>query len=190
MADSIAGGRSSGVGCDLDRERRAGGERGERGLEAAVGEHRRVDPAGELAQLGERFVELGARAGEHLGGALGIGDRAVAGEPQAQPDRDQALLGAVVEVALEAAAFGEARLHDARARGAQVFDTRAQLGVRRWFSRARATAAPAPCTRSRPSSSAESWTIAATCWPSWSISVALRPEPGAGRSTSAPSTST
>ena len=49
-------------GVELDRERRARGERLERRREPAVGEHGRVDPAGELAQLLEREGELGARA--------------------------------------------------------------------------------------------------------------------------------
>ena len=50
---------------DVDRDRRAGRERVEGRAEAAVGEHRRVQAAGDLAQLGERLVELGARVGEH-----------------------------------------------------------------------------------------------------------------------------
>ena len=49
---------------DLDRERRARDERLDRGREAAVGEHGRVDAARELAQLVECGCELLARAAD------------------------------------------------------------------------------------------------------------------------------
>ena len=41
-----------------DRERRARDERRERRVEPAVGEDRRVEPAREVAQLGDRALEL------------------------------------------------------------------------------------------------------------------------------------
>ena len=48
---------------------------------------------------------------------------------QVERQRDQPLLRAVVQVALEPAARGVAGLDDARARGAQLLDAGAQLGV-------------------------------------------------------------
>ena len=50
-------------------------------------------------------------------------------ELEREPDPEQALLGAVVEVALEPAAFGVAGLDDARARGAHLGELGAQLGL-------------------------------------------------------------
>jgi hypothetical protein len=48
-------------GDDLDGHRDALGERGERRAEPVIGENRRVDPTGELAQLAHRAVEVGHR---------------------------------------------------------------------------------------------------------------------------------
>ncbi len=71
---------------------------------------------GELAQLVERGCGLVAggvqRAGELL---VAVGGRAGAREPQVVGEGEQPLLGAVVEVALEPATLGVARLDDPRA---------------------------------------------------------------------------
>ncbi len=56
----------AGRGLQLHGDRRAMGERLERGVEAAVAEHGRVDAARQLAQLLERRVELGRRRYEQL----------------------------------------------------------------------------------------------------------------------------
>ena len=61
----VPGRRSLGVGLARHRHGRAGGERLQRRLEAAVGEDGRVDAAGQLAQLGEARVELVDRLAEH-----------------------------------------------------------------------------------------------------------------------------
>ena len=122
-------GRRSVADGQLDRHRRAPRERGERGGESFLGEDRRVDAAGERAQLGERVDGLGVRLGEELveGGAA-VGEPA-AGELEREPDPEQALLGAVVEVALEAAPLGVAGFDDARAGGAHLGELGAQLGL-------------------------------------------------------------
>ena len=74
-----------------------------------------MDAAGELAQLVQRCGELVARLGREL---LALGrvaaDRAL-GSTQLQRDGDEALLRAVVEVALEPPALGVAGLDDPRA---------------------------------------------------------------------------
>jgi hypothetical protein len=62
-----------------------------------------MDPAGELAQLGQALLELLDRGVEQLR-RLCVGLRRRAGEPERQRERDEMLLGAVVEVALDPAA--------------------------------------------------------------------------------------
>ena len=52
-----------------------------------------------------------------------------AGELEREPDPEQVLLGAVVEVALEPAALGVAGLDDAGAGGAHLGELGAQLGL-------------------------------------------------------------
>ena len=54
----LAGSRSEPWRSDRDRHRRAGHERLQRRLEALLGQHRRVDAAGQLAQLGEAGLQL------------------------------------------------------------------------------------------------------------------------------------
>ena len=95
---------------ELNRHRRSLCERVERGCESAVGEHRRVDPARELAQLGLRLAQRRDRPVEQL-------DRRLLGDPAAQHlqlerERHEPLLGAIVQVALEPAAGLHRRLDD------------------------------------------------------------------------------
>ena len=52
------------LAADVDRDRRARREGVDRRAEAPLRQHRRVQAAGDLAQLGERLLELGARLGE------------------------------------------------------------------------------------------------------------------------------
>ena len=84
-----------------------------------------MDAAGQLAQLVEALGELLLRCGQELarGGRVLLEHRA--GHAQVQRDRDEALLRAVVEVALQPPALGVARLDDAGARGGQLL-----VGVR------------------------------------------------------------
>ena len=88
-----------------------------------------MDAAGERAQLGERVDGFGVGLGEQLveGGAA-VGELA-AGELEREPDPEQVLLGAVVEVALEPAALGVAGFDDAGAGGADLGELGAQLGL-------------------------------------------------------------
>jgi hypothetical protein len=51
---------------DLHRDGRARGERLQRGAQAVVGEHGRMDAAGELAQLADRLLGLLARLSDQL----------------------------------------------------------------------------------------------------------------------------
>ncbi len=117
-----------GGGEDLDRHRGAACQPFERCLEAVVAEHRRVDAAGELAQLGGRLVELRKGFVQQLAGRGRVVVELAAHQAQAHGQRHQPLLGAVVEVALDPAAFLVPGLDDAGARGAQLGYLRLQLG--------------------------------------------------------------
>ena len=97
-------------------------ERGERGAvaggaqrvgQAAVHEQRRVDPVREVAQLLHRVLEIGRDLVEHLLRGVGIGVGELSREPRAHRQRDEVLLRAVVQVALDAAPFEVGGLDDA-----------------------------------------------------------------------------
>ena len=79
---------------------------GQGGVEAAVGEDRRVDAPDEVAQLGEGRLGLVVGVGHERLGLLGVGVEALAGPAEVHGERDEPLLGAVVQVALDAAALG------------------------------------------------------------------------------------
>jgi hypothetical protein len=69
-----------------------------------------VDPVRELAQLAQGVLELVLAVGEELaGGGVDVGVEHL----EAHPEREEPLLGAVVEVALETAALVVAGPHDA-----------------------------------------------------------------------------
>ena len=125
-ADSTAGGEPL-VELDRDRhgQRAPVGERRERGAEPAVGEHRRVDPAREVAQLLERLADADARLGDELLRALGVGRELLLGEAEAHPERDEPGLRAVVEVALDPPQLGVLRVDGAGARRLEHVDRRA-----------------------------------------------------------------
>ncbi len=86
-----------------------------------------MDAPRQLAQLGERLLELLEGGVEELR-AFGIG-RFGAGEAQLQGERHQLLLGAVVEIALQAPALGVGDLDDAGARIAQLIEPGSQVGA-------------------------------------------------------------
>jgi hypothetical protein len=113
----------------LDRHGASRSDRLERRTEAAIAQDRRMDPARELAQLLERLVELLAHLDDVLRGCVGIGMDLRFDQTQVERDRDEPLLGAVMEIPLESAALGVAGRHDASARLAQIVHVRLQLGV-------------------------------------------------------------
>jgi hypothetical protein len=82
-----------------------------------------MDPPGELPQLPKPLVELVASVVE-LAQRLRVALEPRAERPQAEGERDQALLRPVVQVALDASAGRIAGLDDARAGCAQLLDPR------------------------------------------------------------------
>ena len=87
------------------------------GDQAELGQHRGMDPARELAQLVGGEPQLLAHARR---AARGVGLERGLEHLEVEPDREQAVLGAVVEVALEPAARLVGGGDDPRARGAQL----------------------------------------------------------------------
>ena len=71
-----------------------------------------MDAARQLAQLAERLAQLLAGAVEQRGGGGGVVLELGAGQLHLQRERDEALLRAVVQVALQAAALGQAEGRD------------------------------------------------------------------------------
>jgi hypothetical protein len=71
-----------------------------------VSEHRRVDPAGELAQLLDRELDLLAGLGDQLCGVRRLGREPRLGEGERHSDADQALLRTVVQVTLDPPPLG------------------------------------------------------------------------------------
>ena len=86
-----------------------------------------MDPARELAQLGQRVVEVLARRRELVARGRRIGGDPGVDEPQLEGEGDEPLLRAVVEVALEALALGVADLDEPRPRRGELV---AGVGVR------------------------------------------------------------
>ena len=111
------------VDRDGRRQRAAVGERLERGADAPVGEHRRVDAAGEVAQLrgAPRRRPARASATSCLRG-FRVGRELLLGHAEAEPERDQPGLRTVVQVALDPAELGVLLLDRAEPRHLERLD--------------------------------------------------------------------
>lgn len=98
---------AAGVDLAPHRDPAGAGQRADRRLQAPVAEHGRMDAAGQVAQLHERALGLLVRAGHQVAGRLvARRGQAVAGEAEVHGEGAQARLGAVVQVALDAAQLG------------------------------------------------------------------------------------
>ena len=93
-------------------------------LEAAVVEHGRVDAADQVAQLDDRLLRLVVGLADQLARARRGCRRVLAARPRSIPSRDEPLLGAVVQVALDAAALGDRAVDRAAMRLLQLLDPR------------------------------------------------------------------
>jgi hypothetical protein len=87
-----------------------------------VAQHGGVDAAGQLAQLLDRELGLLARLRDQRRRALRIVVDARLGDAECHRHRDEPLLRAVVEVALDPPALGVGRGDDPLPRGAQIVD--------------------------------------------------------------------
>src|SRR4051812_40394494 len=88
-----------------------------------------MDAPRELAQLLERALQLGARGLEEPRARGRVGVELALREPELERQRDEPLLRAVVEVALEPPALAHRHLDEPGPRGLQLLDPRAQLGL-------------------------------------------------------------
>ncbi len=139
-----------------------------------------MNAAREGAQLVEGADDLRIRFGEqvvHLGDAVG---EPAAGELERQPDPEQPLLRAVVEVALEAAPLCVSCLDDPCARGAHLLELGAQLCLQTRVLEREARGGADRLDELGSSRSAGSWTRAARRVPSCSSSVTARPGSASG----------
>ena len=91
----------NGERLQMDRQRRVGGEAAQGVGQTTVVEDRRVDAVCERAQVLERPFGLGAEFVHDLGAGHRIADQELLGEREPDPQQHQALLRAVVEVALD-----------------------------------------------------------------------------------------
>jgi hypothetical protein len=110
------------VGRDGRRDGRLARLRLERRAETLVGQERGVDPAREVAQILERGVRLGAELRRELAIPLGVLARGLFQESQLHRERNQLLLGAVVQVPFDLASLVVLRGHQALARRSQLLD--------------------------------------------------------------------
>ena len=176
------GSRSSGIRQDLPG---AGRVRPvlERAPEPAVGQDRRVDAARELAELRERRWSSLARA---RGPGRRRPDRRRAGAAPAEPQRqrDQPLLGAVVQVALQPPALA---IDTSTSRAREVRARRHARGAQLRGARSRARAAAAAAARTRSSLPQRGLVDdRADALPSRSTSATARPDRARARSTGGP----
>ena len=148
-----------------------------------------MQAAGELPQLLERVIELGARSLE-LPRGVGIAVELRAHDPEAQRQRHEALLCSVMEVALQAAAGGVARFDDACAEALSSSTFARRSAARRSFSSANVAAEPTARTSSRSSSRDASWIITAAGFAPDSSGVTTRSDSPARGSTGLPASST
>ena len=100
---STGSGRSAST---VDGQRRVQGQRPDGVAEAAVGQHRRVDAADQVAQLGQGEGGVFLGLGHQRERGLGVGWRTAVRPPAGSSDRDHPGLRAVVQVPLDAAELG------------------------------------------------------------------------------------
>jgi hypothetical protein len=121
---------SLGHGVEFHREGSRVSQAGQGSRKARLGQDRRVDPVGQLPEFIQGRLRLTGRLGEQRpGGRVAVGLGTGAGEPQVVGEGQQALLGAVMQVALQPPAFGVAGLDDADAGGAQLVELSERLGL-------------------------------------------------------------
>ena len=116
------------LGVDGDRQRRSPRQRAQRLGQAVLAQHGRIDAAGELAEILDGGAELGRGLFEQRADVDALTGLVPAPRDlQRQRERDEALLRAVVDVALDAPPLGVLRGDDARAGGAHVLQLAAHL---------------------------------------------------------------
>ena len=165
------------------------GERLERRAQAAVGQDGRVDAARQLAQLLQRAGR--ARRARRRACACGAArDRRASwrlARPSCSESATRRCWAPSCRSRSSAPALGIADLDEPRARGAQLVDAGAQLGLQALVLQRQGGRGGRPRARARARRPAPaSWMIAPTRLPSRSTSVTARPEPAVGQLDRAP----
>ena len=112
---------------DVDRHRAERGEAGQGRVEAALGQDRRVHAADQVPQFGQRRLRLDVRPVDQVPGRLGVVAELRLGPAEFHRQRDQPLLGAVVQVALDPLPLGLGRVHHPLAAHLQLGDPGGQV---------------------------------------------------------------
>ena len=118
------------VRLDQDRKRGPAGLGRHRGRQSLVGQQRRVDTAGQGPQVVQGRVQPGPELAGHLPDLTGV-IGGVVEQPELDVERDQLLLGAVVQVPLDPLALGVLRFHQPSSGRPQLVDGGLQLGGQR-----------------------------------------------------------
>lgn len=98
---------------EADRQRGAGRDAGERRIQPAVLQHHRMQAADQVAQLGDGGLGLLMGVDDHLHRLGRHVLEGLAGQAEVHRQRDQPLLGAVVQIPLDPAALGIGRVDHA-----------------------------------------------------------------------------
>ena len=127
--DEVCGRFDGGMETAVDdvgnhRNRRPFRERIDRRGEPRFREDRRVDATGESADLSDRGLQLGRGRVEQSGRFR----RRLLRDLEPHRERDEALLGTIMEVALDAPSLRIGRLHDAHPRGTHLLELGTHLG--------------------------------------------------------------
>ena len=132
-------GRVAPACSDLDAGTNAGGRRGRAQLrrEVARVEERRVDPLCKLRRVGERLLHVASHLLEELLRRSRIGVQQSIRQLQVDRERDQPLLGPVVELALDQAPVGIGGEDEPLAGRLQLFDLEMRPSLQQTTSSAR-----------------------------------------------------
>ena len=117
------------VDVDPDRQRGVQGQGLHRVAEAAVGQHRRVDAADQVAQVAQRPRRGLPGLGDQGQRRLRAGRQHAFDRTQVHAQRDQAGLGPVVQVSLDPAQLGRGGVDGVAAGLGQLLDPAGQLGI-------------------------------------------------------------
>jgi hypothetical protein len=114
-------------GVHPDGQRGPAGHRGQRGRQPALHQDRGIDAVREAAQLVRGLPEVGAELGQDLQDLVVVAFGQLAGQAQLDRQGGEPLLGAVVEVALDAAPLTVGGGHDPGPRSPEFGRLTAQL---------------------------------------------------------------
>ena len=105
------------------------GQGGDRRAESAVAQECRVDAPSEISDVGQSAFCFSVGLLEELPGGRGIGRNLLPGHTELHGQGDESLLGAVVQVAFDPAAFGQSRRKHPRTAVGQLLHALGEPGT-------------------------------------------------------------